>query len=447
MNLRHCMAAYGALWQRSLAVFGHCWQHRESLGGGMFNAQEAEFMPAALSLQERPASSSARLTGWLLMALVAMALLWSVLGKIDIIVNANGKVVPSERTKTIASVDVAAVRAVHVQEGRAVKAGDLLLELDTSAPDAERDKAEGDAMAATLEIARSRALIAAIDSLTPPRLPGIDGVSESALRAAGLQLAGQYQDFRAKLSRIDGDIARYAEALPLAAQRAGDYRSLAQDHDVSEHAWLEKEQARIDLQGQLTDARRERAALVAQTRKDAQQALTDSSKAAAESGEDAKRAGAHGKLLQLRSPVDGTVQQLDVHTVGGVVPAAQPLMLIVPRTDRIEVEAFVENKDIGFVDEGQPVEVKIDAFDYTRYGTVAAHLTHVSRDAIKDEKKGLLYSVRIVLDQTAIAVDGKTLPLSAGMSVDAEIKTGTRRVIAYVLSPLLAHQREALHER
>lgn len=462
MSTRHGLGAWLDLLGRYRRAFAHFWSRRHSLGGGIFNEQEAEFLPAALSLQERPASSTVRLTGWLLMALVVVAIVWAVLGRVDIIVNATGKIIPSDRTKTIASVDVAAVRALHVEEGKAVKTGDVLIELDTSATDAEHDKASGDEAIATLQAARSRAMIATVDTLRPPRLSAIAGVPIEAVEEAQRQLNGQYQDFHAKLARIEGDIARYAQALPIATREAADYKSLANDHDVSEHAWLEKEHARIELQGQLADAQNQRAALIAQTRKEAHDALTDAGKLVADSAQDARRAGDHSKLLQLRSPVDGTVQELKVHTVGGVVSAAQPLMLIVPRSNNVEVEAFVENKDIGFVQEGQPAEVKIDAFEYTKYGTVSARVTHVSRDAIEDDKaqqgqsrqqgdaagkNGLVYSTKITLDRARIDVDGKPTPLSAGMSVDVEIKTGTRRVIEYVLSPLVQHQHEALHER
>ncbi|MBS0318075.1 MAG: HlyD family type I secretion periplasmic adaptor subunit, partial [Proteobacteria bacterium] len=213
------------------------------------------------------------------------------------------------------------------------------------------------------------------------------------------------------------------------------------------HAWMEKEQARIDLQGQLADARHQRAALVAQTAKDANDALLEGERIAGDSRQDARRAGEHSHLLRLTAPVDGTVQQLSVHTVGAAVPAAQPLMLIVPRRGPIEVEAFLQDKDIGFVREGQAAEVKIDAFEYTKYGTIPATVTHVSRDAIQDEKKGLIYSVLLTLARSTINVEGRDMPLSAGMSVQAEIRTGTRRVIEYILSPLMQHAHESLHER
>jgi hemolysin D len=447
VSTRHRLGAMRELLRRYGAVFKHFWHIRHTLRGPLLSEEEADFLPAALSLQERPVSPTARLTARILMTLVVFIIGWSILGKVDIVVNATGKIIPSGYTKTIASVDVASVSALHVVEGQKVKAGDVLIELDSSATDAEHDKAVGDATVGTLEMARSKAMIAAVNTMTPPKLPKIDGISDIEHEAAQSQLSGQYMDFKAKLERINGEVTRYAQALPLATQRANDYGILKVNHDVSEHAWEEKEQARIDLVGQLADAQNQRAGLISQTRKEAYDALTEGAKLAASSEQDARRAGDHSKLLQLTSPVDGTVQQLTVHTVGGVVPAAQPLMQIVPRADRIEVEAFLENKDVGFVHEGQAAAVKIDTFEYTKYGTIPAVVTHVSRDAIQDEKKGLIYSVKVTLDKSRIDVEGKMIPLSAGMSVNVEIKTGNRRIIQYVLSPLVQHQHEALNER
>ena len=447
MSMRHRAAAYLGLLKHYKTVFGHFWKLRHTMNGGLFNEQEADFLPAALSLQEKPLSSTAKLTGRLLMSFVVLALLWSLVGHIDIIVNATGKVVPSGRTKTIASVDVASVRALHVAEGQAVKSGDVLVELDTSAYDTERDKANGDVAVARLQQARSLAMVRAVDTLQAPHLAIVSDIPREKLQTEQAHLDGQFHDFMAKLARIDGDVVRYHDALILATQRAKDYLELTQEHDVSMHAYLEKEQARIDLQGQLNEAQHERASLIAQTRKDAQDALTDASKTEEASRQDALRASSHGKLLQLTAPVDGTVQQLTVYTVGGVVPAAQPLMQIVPVKKSVEVEAFLENKDIGFVEEGQSAAVKIDAFEYTKYGTIDAHVTHVSRDAIQDDKKGLIYSVKVTLDRPDIDVDGRRVNLSAGLSVNVDIKTGTRRVIEYALSPLMQYGHESLRER
>jgi len=448
MSIKHRTQAYTELWRRYITIFSHYWQQRHQLSGKLLNEHEAVFLPAALSLQEKPVSPASRLLAKTLMALILVLIVWSILGKIDIVANATGKVIPSGYTKTIASVDTASVRALYVDEGQRVKAGDALIELDTSGSDAERDKAAGDRITALLQVARAQAMITAIDTGRPPQLISYnDQIPSDKWQAARLYLEGQHRDFSAKLKRIDGDIERYREALPLVTQRAADFKELLRDHDVSQHAWLEKEQARVDLAGQLADAENQHTSLIAETRRTAYDQLTEGNRIAASSHQDALRSDAHSKLLKLTAPVDGTVQQLDVHTIGGVVAAAKPLMQIVPKDNKVEVEAFLENKDVGFVQEGQSAEVKIDAFEYTKYGTVIGKVTQVSRDAIADEKKGLIYSITIALEKSTIAVEGKDMPLSAGMSVNVEIKTGDRRIIEYVLGPVLRHKRESLNER
>lgn len=447
MNLKHKLGAYAALLQRYWTIFAKNWKIRDKMGDNLFKEDEAEFLPAALSIQEKPVSPTLRVTSRILIALVLFLVGWSVFGHMDIVVNATGEIIPHERTKTIASIEVASVRALHVKEGQTVKKGDVLIELDTSQSDTEHDKARGNVIEASLQIARSKAMIAAIESHKPPRLPLVPGVPSYKLMEARDHLEGQFRDFMAKLQRTEGSITRYSEALTLATQRAADYKELAKNHDVPMHAYLEKEQERVDLEGQLTEAKNQRAALIAESKRVAYDTQADADKVLSAARQDALRTAAHSRLLKLIAPVDGTVQQLTVHTIGGVVPAAQELMKIVPREHKIEVEAMLENKDIGFVQEGQEVAVKIDAFEYTKYGIVPGRVVHVSNDAIKDEKRGLLYSVIIALDKSTISVKGKETPLNAGMSVRADIKTGSRRVIEYFLSPLLQHTKESLNER
>jgi hemolysin D len=152
-------------------------------------------------------------------------------------------------------------------------------------------------------------------------------------------------------------------------------------------------------------------------------------------------------LTSLKAPVDGSVQQLAIHTVGGVVTPAQPLMVIVPADQLVEVEAMLENKDVGFVRAGQPVTVKVETFTFTKYGTVDGEVLSVSNDAIEDEKRGLIYSSRIRLNTDHLMVNGQRVALSPGMSVTAEVKTDQRRVIEYFLSPLQQHVDESLRER
>ncbi len=447
MSMKHKNEARAVLLRHYWKTFAHFWRDRDKLGGELFRESESEFLPAALEIQEKPVSPTLRVTAKFLTLMFFFLAIWSVFGHMDIVVSATGEIIPHDRTKTIASVDVASVRSLHVVEGQAVKKGDLLIELDASGPDAEHDKAKSNETEALLKIARSRALIGAIDSHKPPRLPAVAGIPLLKLKETQSHLDGQFYDFMAKLQQTEGEIARFTESLALMRLRVADFKELVKNHDVPMHTYLEKEQERADLEGQLTNAKNKKVSLIAEAKRVAYDEQAEADKILGEARQDAARNAAHSKLLKLTSPIDGTVQQLQVFTVGGVVPSAQPLMKIVPREDKIEVEAMVENKDIGFVAEGQTVAVKIDAFEYTKYGIVYGRVIHVSTDAVKDEKKGLLYSVIMSLDKSSVAVKEHTIPLSAGMTVKADIKTGSRRVIEYFLSPLLQHKRESLNER
>ena len=164
-------------------------------------------------------------------------------------------------------------------------------------------------------------------------------------------------------------------------------------------------------------------------------------------GQELNKAEQRHRLKALTSPVDGTVQQLAIHTQGGVVTPAQALMVIVPTGQPVEVEVKVENKDIGFVYPGQAVEVKVETFTFTKYGIVPGEVLSISDDAIEDERRGLVYSARIKLGEKALRVGGKDMLLTAGMSVRAEVIVDRRKIISYFLSPLQRHVQESLGER
>ncbi|WP_145957483.1 HlyD family type I secretion periplasmic adaptor subunit [Xenorhabdus hominickii] len=195
------------------------------------------------------------------------------------------------------------------------------------------------------------------------------------------------------------------------------------------------------------EARRRRETVVAQNRCAMLDLQQEANQKAVILGQELAKAHHQKKLTSLNAPVAGTVQQLAVHTVGGVVTPAQSLMVIVPANQPIEVEAMLENKDVGFVHIGQSVTVKVETFNFTKYGTVDGEVLSVSNDAIEDEKRGLIYSTRIRLKSDHLLVNGQRVALSPGMSITAEIKTDQRRVIDYFLSPLRQHIDESLRER
>jgi hemolysin D len=436
---------------------------------------EAQFLPAALSLQETPMPVAPRVTMWLLIGFAVISLGWAVFGQIDVVATAEGKVVPSGRTKTIQPFETSTVKTIHVTDGQQVKVGDPLIELDSTVALAEQNRLEGDLAMAVLQIARGRAMFNALEKGQTVQLSRPEGIDELKFAEAQRLLSGQLAEFSAKQNRIDAEkakreaelisiqtlVRKLEQTVPIAKQRAQDYKNLVDQNFVSTHGYLEREQARIEQEGDLAnlrgrldevkaalaEIRTQRAGLLAESKRINLESITEGGQRLASLKQDLLKASSRGKLMQLTSPVDGTVQQLAVHTIGGVVTPAQPLMIIVPSESTLEVEAFIQNKDIGFVKPNLEAEVKIETFQYTKYGTIRAHVTSVSNDALNDEKRGLIYSTRVKMEKSSISIDGKTVSLSPGMSVLVEIKTGKRRVIEYFLSPLIQRSSEGLRER
>ena len=354
--------------------------------------EELAFLPAALEIVETPPSPIGRAIGTTIIALFCVALIWATFGHVDIVASASGKVVPSGRVKLIQPFETGVVRAIHVRDGQSVKAGELLIELDPSITAAERAQKEAE-----------RDTIAAV-------------------------------------------IDKLEAAEPIIGQRVAIWKTLSDQRLGSKLTYLETLQ-------QLTENHKDTA--IQKSR------LAEANAAVA-------AIAARMKRQILTAPVDGVVQQLAVHTVGGVVTPAQQLAVIVPSDAMLEVEAMISNRDIGFVHVGQSAQIKIDTFNFTRYGLLHGQVLSMSQDAIvrdiptektKDnadgaentssEPKGqeLTYSARVSLDRTQIQVDGAPANLSPGMAVTVEIRTASRSVISYLLSPLLRYAHDSMHER
>jgi hemolysin D len=447
---------------------------------------ELEFLPAALEIQEKPPSPAGRAIIWSIVAFFTIAIVWAMIGEIDIVATAHGKIVPSGRVKVIQPLEIGVVRQIHVLEGEHVQAGDLLIELDPTATRADLGRLEMELIGARLDQARYRQLermTAEVADDTEQSLaialelsPGLEQqASASGRRLQDQILKSEWSEHRARLAALDNTIAsREAElaalqsdvkklegTLPLITRRADALKGLLAKKLSSEQAWLELEEKRIDQQQELAaqknrtrqvdasirEARQQREALDAEFRHQLLAKLSETDRRIEQLQQERVKATQRTELQQLTAPVSGVVQQLAVHTIGGVVTPAQELMKIVPESENLEVEAWILNKDIGFVEEGQTAEVKIETFPFTKYGTLDAEVIDVSNDAITDEQKGLVYAGRVLLQKSTIRVGEKIVNLTPGMAVTVEIKTGTRRLIEFVLSPLLRYKQESLGER
>ncbi|MFC3943713.1 HlyD family type I secretion periplasmic adaptor subunit [Pseudomonas gingeri NCPPB 3146 = LMG 5327] len=465
------------LFRRYRRIWKQAWGQRKLLDAPQRLPHEVQFLPAALALQDQPVHPAPRYIQWTIMLFALLALLWSIFGQIDVVATATGKIVASGKSKTIQPSEVAVVKSIQVHDGQVVKAGDVLVELDTSATGADIKRLKSDLLAAEVDSARATALIESIQTgKEPGSLAGhIPQAAPEQERAAQRWVQGQYLELRSSLEQIDAEIeqrsaeiqstratlASLQKTLPIARRLAEDYQQMLEQQYVPRHAYLEKQQALLDQERDMAvqqsrlaevgaskkEAERRRAALLAQSRRTMLDLQQQSEQKAASLTQELNKAEQRDHLMSLTAPVDGTVQQLAVHTIGGVVTAAQPLMIIAPSDQPVEVEAMFENKDIGFVRPGQPVTVKVETFTFTKYGAVDGEVISVSKDAIEDEKRGPIYSSRIRLLKDKVTVQGQEVSLSPGMSVTAEAKTDKRRVIEYFLSPLEAYASSSLKER
>ena len=404
------------------------------------------------------------------MAVFTAGISWSAVGKIDVVAVAQGKTIPSGYSKVVQPLDSGVITAIHIRDGQEVKQGDVLIELDPTQSGADRNRAANEYHAVQLDAARLRALLAGSDRFgappdTDPKLLAVqqqmvrDQLAEYRARIeASRQLIHQR---KAVIDATKANVERLEATVPIEEQRAAAYKKLLADKFVSEMDYLQFEQQRIDkkqeLAGQrhqlkqnqaaLSEAEKNYQALVSEFKKTRQSELSDAETKANSLAQELVKASQKSGLQRLASPIDGVVQQLAVHTVGGVVTPAQQLLVVVPKEHQLEVEAWVENKDIGFVKKGQPVEIKVESFPFTIYGIIQGTVVSISDDAVPQEKVGLIYAARVSMERSAMQVEGKEVRLSPGMGVTAEIKTGQRRLMEFFLSPLLKSVQESARER
>lgn len=469
---RHALAD---LFKRYAKVFRLAWSRRKELDTPILQTHEAQFLPAALALRDTPVHPAPRMALWLIMAFALIALLWAIFGRIDVVATAVGKIIPNDRTKVIQPMETAVVKSIHVRDGQMVQLGQVLIELDTTSTAADSGRLRNEALTARLEAARAQAMLVALVRGRPAQMPLVHGADPTRMSTEQSQLLGQYQEYQARQQQLQAEttrrqaelqttqeqVSKLEKTLPIARRRAEDYQKLVKENFMSEHGYLEREQERIEQEQDLASSRaklseiraalmevqRQQATLTAETRRQLLDQHNLAAQKAASLEQELVKADQRGRLMHLTAPVAGTVQQLAVHTVGGVVTPAQPLMVIVPKENVLEVEAMLPNKDIGFVNPGQQAEVKVETFPFTKYGTLRGTITQVSSDAIADEKLGLIYATRVKLAKDTLQVENKVIRMTPGMAVTVEVKTGKRRVIEYFLSPLMKVSSESLRER
>lgn len=465
-----------------------------------------QFLPALLEIQESPPNPIARylLTTTLAFAVIAVA--WACVGKVDVVSIAQGHIIPSSRVKQVQPLLRGVVKEIHVREGQHVKTGDVLVVLSRTSTAAERERIVGELQAVEGVLTRNRAMLARLKN-NPPQSPlvrgensspdkgvvgshGTENSSPDKGRLGGVAsltqqflLEQQYEQFSAQYAALQSQrdnrtaerdvnkatIKKLEATLPLAAQRAANTKALADKKLAMENDYLALEEMRLAQENDLAAAKardvqlaaavkeseQQLATLLAQTQVQTLTAIADSERQLNALQESLAKAQDADDRQVLYAPVSGEVKDLAINTVGGVVLEAQQLMLIVPEEEKLEVEAWLPNRDIGFVQEGAAAQIKVHTFPFSKYGTIPATVTRISNDvAAVDKQKNnseksseALYSMSVVMEKNTLQVDGRTVTLVPGMQVTAEIITHQRRLIEYFFSPLKKQFQESVRER
>ncbi|UWQ35668.1 HlyD family type I secretion periplasmic adaptor subunit (plasmid) [Leisingera sp. M527] len=439
---------------------------------GNRSSLELEFLPEYLEILERPPSSAARGFSLAIVLLCIGVVLWALYGRIDIIATASGRLIVDDRSKVVQAPERGEVSLISVRDGQEVRAGDTLIELNPTSAAAERDRLRGQLQAAALEVARLEALLSGGplgDFLIPEGTPAaLAQTAQNRLEAETDSTGSQLTVLQNRVEQVrlrqqaSGAIAAETKALIENTQeRLDSRRTLMEQGLFPRYQFLELSRELIEQRRELaetevslTQMKSEENDLNQQieqfgyeTRKSLLDRLSQEQIQLSNLRNQLIQADENARKMTVTAPVSGVVQQVAVSTIGAVVQPAQELLVVVPHAANLEAEVMVLNKDIGFVRDGHPVEVKIDSFPYTKFGTVVGEVKNVSGDAIEDERLGLVYPARVVLERLVIASGSERIALSPGMTVSAEIKTGDRRIIDYVLSPLREYQSETLRER
>lgn len=444
----------------------------------MFATQTADFAPDLLTLQEQPPARLPRTVGHVTAGLFGLLLVWAAFGRLDIIVGAEGRLVPRNYSRVLQPAEAGIVREVRVREGEEVRAGQLLLHLDATTASADTRTLQADAALKRLGLRRIDAELRGqplrVDAKDPPDLAAQVLAQYRARRQSHLDALAQEQATldRAKheLAAVQQQLAMLRATLPLYQRSAQSYEKLVKEGFVSELGANDKLREKIEKEQELKGREASVAALAAaveQSRQRRAQIVSDYESQLLNErielqgllqrteGELQKQVYKSG-LLALRAAEDGVVKDLLTTTAGAVVQPGAVLLNLVPSNEPLLAEVAIRNEDVGFVTPGQRVRLKLQAYPFQKYGMLDGTVELVSADSLaNDPQKATAlgqspqsYKARVLLASQALrASNGDALKLAPGMVVQAEIHQGRRTVLEYLLSPVQKVAQEAGRER
>ena len=410
---------------------------------------------------------------WSILTLLVVGILWSVLGHINEVAVAPGKVIPTGQVKTIQVKNKSIVKEIHVKEGQHVEKGDTLVVMDPTSTDADYDSLNKRAAYYALDIQRLEAELngTSFSPKSDPNLELKDITAEQSLyqsrvsqhRAEMEAAANAVNQKQAALNAERVNLNKYDEMLEIAREKERRLIELTKENAISEFQLFEQTSQRINYEktaaaqldlinraeAELSEAQAKLSNLDAAYKKDVMASLVESRKQYYALTEESKKADENQRLFTVVAPCSGTVYNLAVHTEGGVVTDAQPLMVIVPDGVELEFEVWAENKDIGFIKEGQEAEVKVATFNFQKFGMLTAYVDEISADSNSDKsdpEKNKRFRLLLKLDENTLK-ENPDIHINPGMEVTAEIKIKEKRIIEFFLDPFRRYTHESLRER
>ena len=392
----------------------------------------------------------------------ALFLLWASLAQVDEVTSGQGRVIPSSKVQLIQATEPATVEELLVRSGQRVQRGQLLARLD----DTQSASALGQIQAETESLELRAERLQAEGTGTRTGLEG-DEAALSAVRRQALQsriaaLRASAEQRRREAAEAGATITSLQRSLQLAQRQVGMLEPLAAKNIVPETELLDARREVIDLQGRIAAAREQQSRAEAAVREALaqaneaqfsfrQEALNERSQINAKIAvnEESLR-GARGRLgrMELRSPVDGIVNDVQVTTIGGFVQAGEKVMEVVPLGEKLLVETRVKPSDIAFIKVGDKALVKVTAYDFSIYGGLEGRVVQGSADSIYDEvEKEAYFNVIVETDKSYLQAGERMLPITPGMMTDTQIITGRKSVLSYLLKPVSKARSEAMRER
>jgi len=428
-----------------------------------------EFLPSKMELLEKPSPFLSHLILKVIYASIVIAFLVCYFGSVDIVAVSQGKVIPTGNVKIIQPLNQSIISKIHVKDGQLVKKGDLLVSLDAIEwqKDLEiyqRQKSEKDVQIDRLSAIVNNLPFTYKDEYVKELYLREKHIFESEL----IEYQSTVQSFNESIEQAVEDVKRQGfmiksieSKMPYLKEKHDIYVNLLKEKIASKsqaYNFIEEyvetvqrlealKKEKLQLINNRESVEQQKQSKISEFRKTKYIELNQAKSELSQILKQIEKLTTKSSQQDLVSPIDGKVTQLTIHTVGGVVSPAQELMKIVPLNKDLYAEVMLENKDIGFILLDQDVNVKLDAFPFTKYGLITGKVVDISQDAIVDEKKGLLFKAKIKLDKQYVRVNQNNINLIPGMSLSAEIKTGKRKLIEFFLSPVMQHMDESLRER